>query len=214
MADKGDIYERRRRAFLEVLAYSLDDPFIAVIGHGSGKELLALAQGMRRHNPLRAGAGSAAGSVICFCYRYHEGEALQAAQDFLIDHEKTQRARARRLHRATAVPLVVRFVVSADGSRDAWETAIARLLRGGPERFGLVCHMGGEPPGVAQGMQADIETFTPMMNDRTEVVLCDMHKTRPQRLFRNMIRHRGWSGITRTGLGLAELRRLPFATKE
>lgn len=214
MADKADIYERRRCAFLEALAYTLDDPFIAVIGHGSGRELLALAKGVRRPHPLRK--GSATGSVLCFHYVHDEVEEqwLRDVQCVLTDYANAQRQKGRRIWRPTPVALVVRFVASYDGSRDAWDIEIARLLGGGPERLGLVCHMGTAPGGSAKRMLADIEALTPLMSDRTEVVLCGMQKTCPQQTFRKMVRQGGWSGLWRTGAAMGELRRLPFPMKE
>ncbi len=210
MNEGADIYERRRCEFLEVLAYTLDDPLIAVIGHGSGRELLALARGVRRHHPLRT--GSAAGSVLCFHCAHDAGgrKALREAQQVLLDHSNAHKG----WRRSTPVALVVRFVASEDASRDAWDIEIARLLAGGPGRFGLICHMGVSAEGHIRPMQDDIERFTPMMNDRTEVVVCGMQKTNPRQLFRRLVRQQGWSGLWRTGAALGELRRLPFVTKE
>jgi len=198
-----DFFELRRLELLSSVAYAAQDPFHAVIGCGRGAELLAIALGVRRQHPLRS--GSKRGSVVCF-HRSRHGD-IGMAKDLLRARDRVVRRAHRRKVRPIPPELVVRFV-EADEGRDSWECEVAALLRGGPERFGLVVHLG---VGDKASIRKDLDIMLPMMSDRTEVILCGMDKRAPQIVFQRLVRQEAWSGIWRSGIAVAELRRLPIA---
>jgi len=199
----SDVFEQRRVDLLLALAYAADDPFHAVIGYGHGIELMAVALGVRRHNPMRR--GPAIGSVLCFGTREHGNVTL--ARAYLARNAMIMKQRARRKDGPIPITDVVRFI-DGGSDRDGWEEEIAALVRGGPERFGLIVHLGVGHP---EEIRADINLMLPMMSDRTELVLCGLDKRHPRSVFKTLARKDGWSGIFRPGIALGELRRLPIA---
>lgn len=175
--------EMARLLWMEALAASCAPPSIAVIGCRSGHELIALATGARRS--ARAMAMKGDRTVRCF----HDGYQWATASRVLIERGTRSRMYSRRFRET--LRWTVHGIWSRHPDRREWKRELGSMLDRCESPFRAVIHLGN---GESARVRDEIRVMEPMMDDRTQLVLCSMDTRGPRAVFEQYMASPLWTG--------------------